>query len=60
MLLQLVSQMQWPFATVCIAFLLGCAVVYVTRRVINANELVEKNQQLSSENYRLTHTRSEE
>lgn len=60
MLLELVSQMQWPFAMVCIAFCALCGIVYTTRRVVNANEIVKDRDTLRSEVYRLTRTKSEE
>ena len=60
MLLDLANQMQWPFAMVCIAFCASCGVVYIVRRVVNANEVVEEKNRLASEVYRLTRiTKSE-
>lgn len=53
MLLELASQMHWPFAMVCIAAFGGVTVAYVTRKSLKLHETKNELKALESENYRL-------
>lgn len=53
MLIELVSQMQWPFAIVCVAAFGGVTVAYITRKSLKLHETKNELKALESENFRL-------